>query len=65
MVVFRVKFIKFAKFNDFSPFLLKISFPWSRGADAALGNGFLGVLRGPLGKKPGNALQNHFLMKSG
>ncbi len=65
MVVFRVKFIKFAKFNDFSPFLLKISFPWSRGADAALGNGFLGVLGGPLGKKPGNALQNHFLMKSG
>ena len=65
MAVFRVNLIKFAKFNDFSPFLLKISFPWSRGANAALGNGFLGVLGGPFGKKPENALQNHFLMKSG
>ena len=65
MVVFRVKFIKFAKFNDFPPFLLKISFPWSRGANPSVAWRFLGVLGGPFGKKPENALQNHFLMKSG
>ena len=64
MVVFGVKLIKFAKFNDFPPFLLKISFPWSRGANASVAQGFLGVLGCRLGQKPGNAPQNHFLMKS-
>ena len=56
---------KWGKMTPFAHIYPLFCFPWSRGADAALGNGFLGVLGDPLGTKTANALQNHFLMKSG
>ncbi len=58
-MVLRVNLIEFAKINYFLQFLLKMPVPWSRSASASVAQGFLGVLGGPFGKKPENALQNH------
>ena len=44
-------FIKLSGFNGISPFLLQMSFPWSRSSKAYETQGILGVLGVPLGSK--------------
>ena len=60
--------MKCAQFNDFPPFSLKMSFPWPPERRCLCSHTFLIYFRrfweGHLGKKPENALQNQFLMKS-
>ena len=67
-MVLRVILIKCAQFNDFSPFPLKMSFPWPPERKCFCSHTFLIYFgrfwEGHLGKKPENALQNQFLMKS-
>ena len=66
-VVLRVILIKCAQFNDFSPFSLKMPFPWPPERRCLCSHTFLSYFgrfwEGHLGKKPENAPQNHILMK--
>ena len=60
--------MKCAQFNDFFTISLKMSFPWPPERRCLCSHTFLihfgRFWEGHLGKKPGNAPQNHILMKS-
>ena len=47
-VVSGADFIKLSEFNGISPFLLQMSFPWSRSSKAYETHGILGVVGRPL-----------------